>query len=109
MLLKCTIPDQQVSPVCSFNLNANVYRNQINGVSVENRYPTPTAFSQPQQNLISGTVKMNNNFKFSKVRSGQVTLIYLAPDLIPQGRIEQRFSLDIGLKKRYKRAGEKCS
>ena len=29
----------------------------------------------------------------------QVTAIYLAPDLIPQGKIKSRFSLDIGLKK----------
>ncbi len=92
------ILEQKVSPAYSFNLNANVYRNQINGFSVENRYPTPTVFSQPQQDLISGTVKMNNNFKFSKVLNGQATLIYLAPDLIPQGRIGQRFSLDVGLK-----------
>ncbi len=92
------IIEQKVSPAYSFNLNANLYRNQINGFSVENRYPTPTAFSQPQQDLISGTVKMNSNFKFSKTFSGQATLIYLAPDLIPQGRIGQRFSLDVGLK-----------
>ncbi len=26
-------------------------------------------------------------------------LTYLAPDLIPQGRIQQRFSCDVGLKK----------
>ncbi|MBO9640324.1 MAG: outer membrane beta-barrel protein, partial [Siphonobacter aquaeclarae] len=29
----------------------------------------------------------------------QVTAIYLAPDLIPQGRIGSRFSVDAGLKK----------
>lgn len=27
------------------------------------------------------------------------TSIYLAPDIIPQGRIESRYSLDLGLKK----------
>ena len=29
----------------------------------------------------------------------QVTAVYLAPDIIPQGKIGQRFSLDLGLKK----------
>lgn len=29
----------------------------------------------------------------------QVTAVYLALDIIPQGRIEQRFSLDFGIKK----------
>jgi len=28
----------------------------------------------------------------------QATFIYLAPDIIPQGKIAQRFSLDLGLK-----------
>lgn len=29
----------------------------------------------------------------------QLTAIYLAPDIIPQGKIAQRFSLDFGIKK----------
>ena len=29
----------------------------------------------------------------------QVTAIYLAPDIIPQGKIKCRFSIDLGLKK----------
>ena len=29
----------------------------------------------------------------------QLTAIYLAPDIIPQGKIAQRFSLDLGIKK----------
>ena len=29
----------------------------------------------------------------------QLTIIYLAPDLVPQGRIDARFSVDLGLKK----------
>jgi Outer membrane protein beta-barrel family len=29
----------------------------------------------------------------------QVTAIYLAPDLIPQGKISARFSVDVGIKK----------
>ena len=33
----------------------------------------------------------------------QLSAIYLAPDLIPQGRIAQRFSVDFGLKKAYKK------
>ena len=28
----------------------------------------------------------------------QATFIYLAPDIIPQGKIGQRFSLDLGIK-----------
>lgn len=42
---------------------------------------------------------MNNTLRLPDNIDGQITLIYLAPDIIPQGRIESRFSVDIGLKK----------
>jgi hypothetical protein len=29
----------------------------------------------------------------------QLTAVYLAPDIIPQGKIAQRFALDLGIKK----------
>ncbi len=38
-------------------------------------------------------------FHFSKSVNAQLTAIYLAPDIIPQGKIKSRFSLDLGLKK----------
>ena len=37
--------------------------------------------------------------RFSKNIDAQLTAIYLAPDIIPQGKIKSRFSLDLGLKK----------
>ncbi len=42
---------------------------------------------------------MNNIFHLPKNFDAQLTAIFLAPDLIPQGKIGTRFSLDIGLKK----------
>lgn len=33
----------------------------------------------------------------------QLSNVYLAPDLLPQGRIESRYSLDVGVKKRVQR------
>ena len=42
---------------------------------------------------------MNSTFRFSKNIDAQLTAIYLAPDIIPQGKIKSRFSLDLGLKK----------
>ncbi len=36
---------------------------------------------------------------FAKNIDAQLTAIYLAPDIIPQGTIDARFSLDIGVKK----------
>ncbi|WP_276876905.1 TonB-dependent receptor domain-containing protein [Chryseobacterium joostei] len=91
--------NQKVSEVYSFNINGNMYRNQINAFSVQNLYPKPNVFSADKQSAVSGNVKLNNIFHFSKGLNAQITAIYLAPDIIPQGRIKSRFSMDIGLKK----------
>lgn len=91
--------NQKVSGVYSFNMNGNIYRNQINAFSVQNLYPQPNTFSADRQNAISGNIKMNNVFHFAKGLDAQFTLVYLAPDIIPQGKIRSRFSMDAGVKK----------
>ncbi|MCL7989068.1 TonB-dependent receptor [Sphingobacterium sp. lm-10] len=91
--------DQQLSAMYSFNINANLYRNQINAFTVENLYPERNIFSAPQQTAVSGNVKLNNKFRFRGGWEGLLTGIYLAPDLLPQGTIGARFSVDAGLKK----------
>ncbi len=91
--------DQKVSDVYSFNINGNLYRNQINAFTAENLYPEPNTFSADQQSAISGNLKLNNTFRFAKGWDAQLTAVYLAPDIIPQGKILSRFSVDGGLKK----------
>lgn len=90
---------QELTKWYSININANTYFNQINAFSVTNLYPTPTLFAAEKQEVFSGNLKFNNILKLSKTIDAQATAIYLAPDIIPQGKIDQRFSLDIGLKK----------
>ncbi|GAA4172905.1 TonB-dependent receptor [Sphingobacterium ginsenosidimutans] len=91
--------NQKVSDSYSFNINGNLYRNQINAFSVENRYPQPSLFSAERQTLISGNLKWNNTFHLKSGWDAQFTAIYLAPDLIPQGKLFARFSIDAGVKK----------
>lgn len=93
------ILNQKISKLYSFNINGNLYRNQIDAFSVTNLYPTPNSFSAEMQKAISGNVKFNNTFKFSNGLDAQLTAVYLAPDIIPQGKIGSRFSMDLGLKK----------
>lgn len=93
------ILNQKVSNVYSFNINGNIYRNQINAFTVENLYPEPNIFSAGRQAVISGNLKLNNTFHLPKGWDAQITAIYLAPDIIPQGKIRSRFSIDAGLKK----------
>lgn len=90
---------QEVAKWYSFNLNLNGYHNQINAFSVENKYPVPNTFSADKQKIISGNIKLNNTFHLPKNFDAQLTAIYLAPDIIPQGEIAQRFSLDCGIKR----------
>ena len=49
--------------------------------------------------LFSGNAKVNNTFHFPKSIDAQLTAIYLAPDIIPQGKIKARYSIDFGIKK----------
>ncbi len=90
---------QEMSNVYSFNMNVNAYRNQIDAFTIENKYPTSHLFRAEKQVIFSGNMKLNNTFHFSKTIDAQLTAIYLAPDIIPQGKIKARFSLDLGLKK----------
>ena len=91
--------NQKFSKIYSFNINGNIYRNQIDAFSVENLYPQPVFFSADEQTAVSGNVKFNNTFRFSNGFDAQLTAIYLAPDIIPQGKIKSRFSIDLGMKK----------
>lgn len=83
----------------SYNLGINVYYNQIDAFTVENLYPTPHIFSMEEQSIFTGNAKLNVSFHLKRDFDIQVTSIYLAPDIIPQGRIYARFSLNIGMKK----------
>lgn len=93
------IIEQAVSKKHKFNINLNVYKNQLNEFTIENKYPSLHTFSAKRQEIVSGNLKLNNTFRFSKNVDAQLTAIYLAPDIIPQGKIKSRFSLDLGLKK----------
>ena len=90
---------QEISKKYSFNLNLNAYRNIIRGFTVENKYPVAHTFTAADQEIFSGNIKLNNTFHFSKTVDAQLTVIYLAPDIIPQGKINTRFSVDMGVKK----------
>lgn len=87
----------------SFNVNGNVYYNQIDAFTVENQYPEVHTFSAAQQQIYSGNAKLNSTFHFAKNIDAQLIAIYLAPDIIPQGKIGQRFSLDLGVKKKIQK------
>ena len=91
------------SKVVSFNTNVNLYQNSIDAFSVINRYPAVSLYEAPQEKLTSGNIKLNGIFHLPKKTDLQISSIYLAPDIIPQGKIGTRFSVDAGLKKQVQK------
>ena len=98
---------QDFSKSFSFNTNLTVYQNTINAFSVENKYPVASTYSAAKERFTSGNIKMNGILHLPKQTDLQITGIYAAPDIIPQGRIGSRFSVDMGIKKSVqKKKGE---
>ena len=91
--------NQDVTPHYGFNLTVTGYRNQIDGFTVVNKYPTTNTFTASSQEVYSGNIKLNNQFHLANKVEAQLTAIYLAPDIIPQGTMDARYSVDFGVKK----------
>lgn len=94
---------QQLAPWFSLTANANIYKNTIEAFTVNNLYPIPNTFSADKQTLTSGSGKINAMLKFKGSLEAQISAVYLAPDIIPQGKTGSRFSVDAGLKKTVKK------
>ncbi len=90
---------QTVSPALSLNANANVYRRAIAAFTVVNQYPVPVPYSAARQELTSGNVKLNAVVRLPREWQTQLSTVYFAPDLLPQGRIGSRYGVDVGMKK----------
>jgi len=90
---------QTVSPRLSLSANANVFHKTVDAFSVVNQYPVPVRYSAAREQLTSGTVKVNAVITIPREWQTQISNVYLAPDLLPQGRIGSRYSLDVGMKK----------
>ncbi len=82
-----------------YTLSGNIYRNTIQAYTVTNQYPVPTVYTSEEQQATSGNLKLNTLLHLPRSVEAQISAVYLAPDLIPQGQVESRFSLDFGVKK----------
>ncbi len=91
------------TPRVALGVNANVYRNTMDDFTVVNLYPQPVTYTAARQSMVSGNVKANMTFSLPRGWDTRVSSAYLAADLLPQGRIGSRFSLDVGLRKSVQR------
>lgn len=90
---------QEISKALSFNTNMNIYRSVIDAFTVINKYPVSSVYRTGKQQFTSGNAKLNGLLHLKGKMDLQLTVIYLAPDIIPQGKIDCRFSVDAGVKK----------
>jgi outer membrane receptor protein involved in Fe transport len=97
------ILQQNIAKLLSFTASANMYKNIINAFSVTNKYPVPTVYTSKKQEGTSGNIKLNTAWHLPNGYEAQVTAAYLAPDIIPQGKIKERFSADLGIKKQIQK------
>jgi outer membrane receptor protein involved in Fe transport len=93
------ILSQNISNWAVLNFNVNGYQNTIDAFTVVNKYPQTNIFSAGKQQIFSGNVKVNGLFHLPKKWDLQVTGVYIAPDIVPQGKTYSRFYIDGGLKK----------
>ena len=94
---------EDFSKAFSFNTNVNIYRNIIDAFTVQNKYPVVSTYTAGKEQFTSGNIKLNGIFHLAKQTDIQITSIYLAPDIIPQGKIGTRFSVDMGIKKQIQK------
>lgn len=94
---------QELNSWWTFNTSTALYKNTIDAFSIENKYPVPTKYTMGEQQITSGNIKLNSMFKLHKQSDVQLSLVYLAPDIIPQGKIDSRFSVDMGIKKQIQK------
>ena len=92
---------QNVANWAVLNVNLNGYQNTIDAFSVVNKYPQENTFSAGKQEIISGSVKVNGLFHLPKKWDLQITAVYMAPDIVPQGKVYSRTYVDMGVKKAF--------
>lgn len=94
--------DQSLSEKWDINGSFTWYVNQIDGFSGEVIYPYPQPFEFAETNYNTWNCKLNSSVQLPWNSELQVSAMYFAPDIIPQGEMDDRFSFDFGLKKTAK-------
>lgn len=94
------VAEQQIRENWNIDVNFNWYQNQINAFSGTVLYPYPQEFTFENKKSNTWNMKVNTTFELPKEFTIQGTFVYYAPDIIPQGKIKSRNSLDFGIRKK---------
>ncbi|QOI96508.1 MAG: TonB-dependent receptor [Flammeovirgaceae bacterium] len=93
------IVSHNIGKWATFNFNVNGYQNVIEAFTVVNKYPEENTFSAEKQKAFSGSLKLNGLFHLNGNYDLQFNTVYMAPDVVPQGKTYSRFYVDFGIKK----------
>lgn len=91
--------EQNMNDIWNINGSFNWYANKINAFSGTSIYPSTQPFTFDESKGNTWNLKLNNNIKLPYKTDFQLSAVYYAPNIIPQGKIKERYSIDFGLKK----------
>ncbi|APY10435.1 TonB-dependent receptor [Seonamhaeicola sp. S2-3] len=91
--------EQTVTNNWDINGSFNWYTNKINAFSGTSIYPSPQPFYFDESKSNTWNFKLNNNVTLPYKIDFQLSTVYYAPNIIPQGKVKERYSVDFGLKK----------
>lgn len=92
--------DQKITDKWNTNASFNWYNNTINAFSGTSIYPYPQNFNFEESKNNTWNAKVNSSYHLPWNTDFQLTFVYYAPNIIPQGKVKERYSLDFGLKKK---------
>lgn len=93
--------NKTLSKIIDLSGSINWYKNTIDAFTGTHLYPYPQDFTFAEQETNTWNAKINSLFTLTEKSKFQVSAVYYAPDIIPQGKIEERFSLDFGYNKKF--------
>ncbi len=94
------IIEQELTSKWKANASFNWYKNKINAFSGTVLYPNTHSFSFDESNNNTWNLKVNTSVEFGRGVDAQASFVYYAPDIIAQGKIKQRSSFDLGVRKK---------
>lgn len=92
--------EQTITDSWGVNGSFNWYANKINAFTGTSIYPSSQPFNFDESKSNTWNFKLNNNITLPYQMDFQLSAVYYAPNIIPQGTIKERYSVDFGLKKK---------
>ncbi|TKG96338.1 TonB-dependent receptor [Puteibacter caeruleilacunae] len=93
--------DQNVTSNWDVNGSFTWYENTIDQFSGVHVYPETQEFTFEESKSNTWNCKVNSKWRLNKGYDIQLTGVYYSKDIIPQGEVKARYSVDFGIKKHW--------